>query len=103
MVEQHEGEQTLDLGEVHQRSELPREPDRLGGEVDVARVALVEDEVEHAHHGARVARVLEASSPDRALGAADALRHGALGHEVGLCDLTGRETAHGAEGQRDRR
>ena len=53
VVQQHQGEQPVDLGIVHQGRELSGEPDRLGREVDVARVALVEDEVEHAHHRAR--------------------------------------------------
>jgi hypothetical protein len=67
-----------------------------------ARVALVEDEVEHAHHRAHVAGTTETGPTDRALGTADALRHGALGHEVGLCDLAGGEAAHRPEGQGDR-
>ena len=55
VVQQHQGEQPVDLGVVHEGRELPGQPDRLGGEVDIARVALVEDEVQHPHHRAHVA------------------------------------------------
>ena len=103
MVQQHQGEQSVDLGVVDQRRQLAGEPDRLGREVDVARVALVEDEVQHPHHGAHVAGTVDAGAADRALGAADALRHGGLGHEVGLRDLAGGEATHGPERQGDRR
>ena len=93
----------MDLGIVHQCGQLPGQSDRLGREIDVARVALVEHEVEHPHHRAHVAGLIDTGLPDRALGAADALGHGGLGHEVGLRDLTGREPTHGSEGQRHRR
>jgi hypothetical protein len=39
VVEQHEREQTVDLGFVHQGGQLPGESDRLGREGDVADVA----------------------------------------------------------------
>ena len=55
VVEQHQGEQPVDLGVVHQGSQLPGQSDRLGREIDVAGVALVEDEVQHPHHRAHVA------------------------------------------------
>ena len=103
VVQQHQCEQPVDLGVVHRRRQLPGQPDRLGGQVDVARVALVEDEVQHPHHRAHVAGTIDAGPTDRALGAADALRHGALGHEVGLRDLARGEPAHGPQGQGDRR
>ena len=103
MVEEHQGEQPVDLGLVHQGSQLPRQSDRLGREVDVAGVALVEDEVQHPHHRAHVAGTIDAGLTDRALGAADALRHGGLGHEVRLSDLACGEATHGSEGQRNRR
>ena len=59
VVEQHQGEQPRHLGVVDHGRELPGEPDRLGGEVDVAGVALVEDQVEHAQHGGDVAGSVE--------------------------------------------
>ena len=93
----------MDLGVVHQDRELPGQSDRLGREIDVAGVALVEDEVQHPHHRADVAGTIDAGATDGALGATDALRHGALGHEVGLRDLARGETADGSQGQRDRR
>jgi hypothetical protein len=102
LVQQHQGEQAVDLGVVHERRQLPGEPDGLGREIDVARISLVEHEVEHSHHRAHVARTIDTGVTHRALGAADALRHGALGHEVGLRDLACGETTHRAEGQRDR-
>ena len=73
-----------DLGVVDQGRQLAGEPDRLGGEVDVAGVALVEHEVEHPHHGGDVAGPIDAGLGDGALGAADALGHRRLGHEVRL-------------------
>ena len=103
VVQQHEGEQPVDLGVVHQGSQLPGQSDRLGREIDVAGVALVEDEVQHPHHRAHVAGTFDTGPTDRALGAADALRHGALGHEVGLRDLACGEATHRPEGQGDRR
>jgi hypothetical protein len=103
MVQQHQGEQPVDFGVVHHCRQLPGQSDRLGGEIDVARIALVEDEVQHPHHRAHVAGTIDAGPTDRALGAADALRHGALGHEVGARDLACGEAAHGPEGQSDRR
>ena len=59
VVQQHQGEQTVDLGVASQRRQLPGEPDGLGGEVDVAGVALVEHEVQHSHHGSHLARTIE--------------------------------------------
>ncbi len=103
MVQEHQREQPVDLGVVHQRSQLPRQSDRLGREIDVAGIALVEDEVQHPHHRAYVAGTIDTGPTHRALGAADALRHGGLGHEVCLRDLARGEATHGAEGQRHRR
>ncbi len=59
MVEQHQGEQPLHLGVVHQGGQLPGQANRLGREIDVAGVALVEDEVQHPHHRAHVARTID--------------------------------------------
>ena len=103
MMEEHQGEQPVDLGVVHQDGQLPGQSDRLGREIDVAGISLVEDEVQHPHHGAHVAGTIETGPTDRALRAADALRHGALGYEVCLSDLACGEATHGSEGQRNRR
>ena len=102
LVQQHQGEQPVDLRVVHQRRELPGESDRLGGQINLARVALVEDEVQHAHHGAHVAGTVQPGAADRALGTANALRHRALGHEIGLRDLARGQATDGAKGQGDR-
>jgi hypothetical protein len=83
--------------------QLTGEPDRLGGEVDIAGVALVEDEVQHAQHRGDVTGLVEPDARDGPLGPADALGHSCLGHEVGLRDLTRGQTADGAQRQRDRR
>src|SRR5690606_5546606 len=45
----------------------------------------------------------ETGPSDGALGPADPLRHGGLGHDVGLRDLAGGEPAYGPEGEGDRR
>ena len=103
VVQQHQGEQAVDLGVVDQGCQLAGEPDRLGRDVDIAGVALVEDEVQHSHHGSHVAGAIETSPADRTFGAADPLGHRALGDEVGLRDLCGGETAHRPEREGDRR
>ena len=103
VVQQHQGEQTVDLGVAGQRRQLPGESDGLGREVDVTGVALVEHEVQHSHHGSHLARTIDTGPADRALGPADPLRHGALGHEVGLRDLAGGEAADRPEREGDRR
>ena len=59
VVEQEEGEQPGNLRVIGRGRQLPRQPDRLCGEVEVAAVSLVEDQVEHLEHGAQV------SEPDR--------------------------------------
>jgi alkylation response protein AidB-like acyl-CoA dehydrogenase len=59
MVEEHQGEQPVDLGVVHQGRQVPGQSDRFGREVDVAGIALVEDEVEHTHHRAHFARTID--------------------------------------------
>ena len=83
-MEEHQREETVDLGVVHQGGQLPGQADGLRGEIDIAGVALVEDEVQHPHHGANVAGPIDTPTADGVLGAADALRHGRLGHEVRL-------------------
>ena len=49
--EQHQRAEAVHLGLVgHQLGERAAEPDRLGGEVDPAAVALVEDQVDDREH-----------------------------------------------------
>ncbi len=103
VVQQHKSEQPVSLRVVCRPRQLPGQSDCLRRQVDVARVALVEDEVQHSHHRSHIAKSIETRPPDRALGATDALCHGALRHEVGLCDLTRGEAAHGPKGQSHRR
>lgn len=86
---------------VDRGRDLPGEADGLGGEVHIAGVALVEDQVEDAQHGGDVAVLVEPHTGNAALGPADALRHRRLGHQVGLGDLAGGESSDGAQGERD--
>ena len=65
VVEEHQGEQPVDLGVVDQGGQLPGQPNRLGGEVDVAGVSLVEDEVQHPHHRGHVAGTVDAGRDRR--------------------------------------
>ena len=58
------------------------------------------DEVEHAQHDGEVAGLVQAASPQGALGAADPLRYRRLRHVEGVGDLAGGEAADGAQGQR---
>ena len=69
--QQHQREQAGDLGVRRgcSAAERAREPDRLGRELDAhelrpraARVALVEDQVEHVQHGREAARRRSAAS-----------------------------------------
>src|SRR3712207_8266732 len=53
---------TLFRSVVHHGRELPGQPDRLGDQVDVPRVALVEDQVEHPQHRADVAGLVDRKS-----------------------------------------
>ena len=102
LVEKHQGEQSVHLGFVHQSSQLPGQPDGLRRQIDVAGIALVEDEVQDPHHRAHIAGTIDTGPADDALGPADALGHGGLRHEIGLSDLPGGEATHGPEGQRHR-
>jgi hypothetical protein len=47
VVQPHQRQQPRGLLVIGHRRQLPGEPDRLGHQVDVAGVALVEDQVEH--------------------------------------------------------
>ena len=70
MVEQHQGEQAVDLGVVHQGRQLPGQSDRLGREIDGAGIALVENEVEH--------RITVRTSPGRSMPARPTVRFARL-------------------------
>jgi hypothetical protein len=59
VVQQHEREQPGDLGLVGEGGELAGDPDRLGRQVDIPAVPLVEDQVEHPEHGPEIARLVE--------------------------------------------
>jgi hypothetical protein len=97
VVQQHQRQQARGLLVVGDRRQLPGEADGFGRQVDVAGVALVEDQVEHPSHRRRVARLAEPHVTDRALRPADPLCHRRLRHEVGLGDLPGGQPAHGAQ------
>ena len=103
VVQQHEREQAGDLLMADGGGQLAGQPDRLGGQVDIARVALVEDQVEHPQHGGDVARLIEPDAGDGPLGPADPLGHGRLRHQVRLRDLTGGEAADRAQREGDGR
>ena len=100
MVEQHQREQPARFGFVGGQGELAGQADRLGREVDAVGVAGGVDQVEHAQHHGEVAGLVQALAADRALGPADPLGHGRLGHEEGVGDLLGGEAADRAQGQR---
>ena len=95
VVEQHEREQTRDLLVVGLAGQLAGQPDGLAGEVDVAGIALVEDQVQHAQHGGDVTGLVEPDPRDGALGPADPLGHRRLRHQVGLRDLARGQAANG--------
>lgn len=86
-MQEHQREQAVHLWVFGHRCELPGESYRLCGEVDIAGVALVEHEVQHLHHGGKIARLIDAADGDGALRPADALRHRRFRHEVCLGDL----------------
>jgi hypothetical protein len=71
-VEHHEGEPPRHLRVVDRGREPPGEPDGLGGEVyvDVAGVALVEDQVGDAQHGPDIAGLVEPHAGGGTLGPA---------------------------------
>ena len=92
----------MHLGLVgHQLGERAPEPDRLGGEVSPAAVALVEDQVDDREHrgeavGEQVRRRHAKRDPgvlDLALRADEPLGHGLLGDEEGAGDLVRRQAA----------
>ncbi len=103
VVEEHQREQPARLGLLRGEGELAGEPDRLAGQVHPGGPANMPgrvDEVEHAQHDGEVAGLVQAAPVQRALGAADPLRHRRLGDVEGVGDLPGGEAADGAQGQR---
>ena len=104
VVEQHQREERVRLGLVrHQLGECRAEPDRVGGEVAAAGVALVEDEVDDGEHrreplGQQVRRRYakrDAGRFDLVLRADESLRHRRLRHEERAGDLVGRAGRRG--------
>jgi hypothetical protein len=100
VVQQHQGEQAGDLGLLARAGQLAGQADRLRRQVELTRVALVEDQVEHLEHRAEVAWHADLHVADGPLRPADPLRHRRLGHQVGLGDLPRGESAHRTEGER---
>lgn len=94
VVKQEESEESGYLRIVGDRSQLPGQPDRLGSEVDVAAIALVEHQIESFQHRAQVAGTIQPDVAYGALGAANALRHSRFRHEVRLRDLAGGKSAY---------
>jgi hypothetical protein len=103
VVQQHQRQQAAHLRVIGDGGQPARQPDRLGGQVDVPRVALVEHQVQRGEHGAEVTVPVEADVGYDPLGAADPLRHRRFGHQVGGRDLPRRESAHRPQRQGHRR
>ena len=110
VVHQHQGQQAVHLGLVgHELSQGAAEPDRLGGEVAAAAVALVEDQVDdREHRGEAVGQQMSRRHAKRdaggfylALRAHEPLGHGRLGDEEGARDLLGGQPAQRPERKRD--
>lgn len=102
-MQQHERKEPGDFrigGRSHQSA---RQPDCFGGQVDVARVPLVEHQVQHMHDRGQIAGLIKPDRRNRPLGSADALGHRCLGHEIGHRDLPGRQPTQRPQGQRHRR
>jgi hypothetical protein len=89
--------------------------DRFGGELGSlqvgaggARVALVEDQIQHSKDRVEALnrfascwqRERDPTVVDRPLGSGNPSGHGSFGHEEGSGDLGGGETANCSEGQR---
>ena len=92
----------MHLGLVgHQFREYAAEPERLGGEVAAAAVALVEDQVDDCQNGVEAVRKQvgrrhakrDPGGLDLALGPHEPLGHGLLGNEEGAGDLLGPQPA----------
>ena len=103
MVQQHQRDQPGHFRVVGRIGEPPGQPDRLGGEVDVTGVALVEHQVQHMHHRREIAGLVEPDIDHGTFSAADALGHRRCRDEVRPCNLAGREPAHRTQRQRHRR
>ena len=115
-MQEHQRQQPPNLGLVgHQLAQQPREPDRLAAQLGPhqplalgRRVALVEDQIQHAENAAQpVGQLLVVGHPvrdprvgDLALGADDPLAHRRLRDQERARDLAGREPAERAQRQR---
>ena len=109
VVHQHQRQQPVHLRLVgHQLCERVPEPDRLGGEVDAAAVALVEDQVDDGEdRGQALGEQMirrdaegDAGGLDLPLRPQQPLRHRLVGHEERAGDLLGLQPAQRSQRQR---
>jgi len=116
--QEHQREQPRRLGVAREHAmDGAGQPNRFAGEVaplqsvaDAARIAFVEDQVEHVQHRAQALGPLlagghaerDARRLDPLLRPADALRHRGLGHQVRVGDLGRRQAADRPKRQGDR-
>lgn len=116
MVEQEQREQSGGLCFVrHQGMQQPGQPDRFGRQIGTlefvalaGRVALVEQQVQHAEHGGgALGQQMRGRHPVRDRGGADlafhpdeALRHGRFGNQERAGDLRGAEPGERAQRER---
>ena len=116
VVQEHQREQSPHLGVVgHQLAQQQAQPDRLVTQLFAhetvalgSRVALVEDQVDHAEHPAHSIRqilvgrhlIRDPSRGDLPLGPHDSLTHRRLGNEERARDLAGREATERAQRER---
>jgi hypothetical protein len=101
MVQEHEREQPGNLGLVGLARQQPGQADCLGGQVDAAGVAFVEDQVQDPEYDRDVGGLCERLSGQGLLGPADPLRHRCLRNQEGVGDLLRRQTADRPQGERD--
>ena len=59
VVQQHQRQQPGRFLVIGHRRQLPGEPDRLGRQVDVTGIALVEHEIQHPQHRGEIAGLVE--------------------------------------------
>ncbi len=111
-MQEHQREEPLYLRFVgHQLGQRPAQVDRLVGQLTVAAVALVEDQIHDRQHcGQAVGQEVRGWNPERhagrldlPLGAHEPLRHRRLRDEERTRDPVGRETSERPQRQRDLR
>ena len=103
VMDEHQREQSPYLRLVAQGGKLPGQADRFGGQIDITRIAFVEEKIEHTQNGRDIARLIEPDAAKQKLGATYPLRHRRFGHEIGVGDLPGRQAGDRPECERDRR